>query len=104
MYYAKDHKIEVLKSASRRDAGNYYKLLKLIYNLHLKYIDEHNQSYSTISLKQLSDTIRRELPAMESINPSSIIEYQRALAKLGYLKIVLEQGEWHIYITKDLDF
>ena len=104
MYYNKAHKIEVLKSASKRNAGNYYKVLKLIYNLHTEYIAKHKQAYSTLSLKQLSEKVREEFPGMESINSYTIIDYQRTLAKLGYIRIVRENGEWHIYITQDLDF
>lgn len=104
--YNREHKRQVLIKQSQRDSGNYYKYLKALYNLFLQKANDKCRDYVTGTDVSLKDKMTAVSDCYENafVSPNIVLGYQKDLKKLGYISVKNVEGEWRIYIIRELDF
>ena len=82
--------------------GNYRKYLVNIYNFILEDSRVDNRGWSKANTRKMIEYVYGTRPdhrGYEIIN-----EWKKELKEMGYINVVKENGAWHTYITKELDF
>lgn len=95
-------KLTYLRSQKENTTGNYRKYLVRTYTYILNDSKVDNRGWSKSNLRKMYEYVYEYKP--DHMASELIVEYKNTLRDLGYIKSVNVDGEWHIYIIKELDF
>ena len=99
----REYQINILRSQKGNDHANYRKYMVNLYRYYERKIAESHTDWCISSLSEMYKIITDGCH-----NPdcsfSSMKRYVKEIHDLGYIKDVYEDGEWHSYIIKELDF
>lgn len=98
----KQQKLAYLRSQKEHTTGNYRKYLVRTYEYIANDCKIDNRGWSKQNLRDMVNYIYENDP--DHMGVELAIEYKRTLKDLGYIRNVKEDGEWHTYIIKELDF
>ncbi|NRT34128.1 hypothetical protein BJV38_003286 [Clostridium beijerinckii] len=95
-------KLDYLRDQKENPTGNYRKYLVRTYEYILNKSKENNTEWAKTNLREMIDYVYEESP--DHMANELVVNYQKDLKNLGYIKKLKEDGEWHVYIIKELDF
>lgn len=98
----KEKKLRYLREQKENPTGNYRKYLVRTYEYILNDSKVDNNRWSKANLRKMVDYVYEGYPDHMAID--LIVEYKNTLRDLGYIRSKKENGEWHTYIIKELDF
>lgn len=98
----RDKKLKYLRDQKENPTGNYRKYLVRVYEYILNDSKVDNRGWSKTILNKMIDYVYEGNP--DHMARELIVEYKNTLRDLGYIRSVRQDGEWHTYIIKELDF
>ena len=97
-----EKKLTYLRAQKENPTGNYRKFLVNVYNYILEDSMKDNRGWSKANTREMMNYVYEGSP--DHMGYELINEWKKELKEMGYIKFVKENGEWHTYIVKELDF
>ncbi|NSB45429.1 hypothetical protein B0P06_005200 [Clostridium saccharoperbutylacetonicum] len=94
--------LDYLRAQKENPTGNYRKYLVRSYEYILNKSKENNTELAKTNLREMIDYVYEGSP--DHMGNELVVNYQKDLKNLGYIKKLKENGEWRVYIIKELDF
>ncbi|MCM0648649.1 hypothetical protein NBE98_09710 [Clostridium swellfunianum] len=98
----KEKKLKYLREQKENPTGNYRKYLVRTYGYIQNDSKVDNRGWSKTTLRKMMNYVYEGNP--DHMANELVVEYKNTLRDLGYIKNIKENGEWHTYIIKELDF
>lgn len=98
----KKNKLNYLRKQKENPTGNYRKYLVRTYEYILDDSKIDNRGWSKTTLNKMVNYVYEGAP--DHMARELVVEYKNTLRDLGYIRNIKENGEWHTYIIKELDF
>lgn len=96
------NKLKYLREQRDNPTGNYRKYLVNIYYFILEDSKIDNRGWSKANTREMIESVYGPRP--DHMGYEMINEWKKELKEMGYIKFVKEEGKWHTYIIKELDF
>ncbi|WP_286909649.1 hypothetical protein [Clostridium sp. UBA1652] len=97
-----EKKLIYLREQKENPTGNYRKYLVRTYMYILEDSKVDNRGWSKTTLNKMVEYVYEDNP--DHMAREMVVEYKNTLRDLGYIRNAKEDGEWHTYIIKELDF
>lgn len=98
----KKQKLAYLRAQRDNPTGNYRKYLVRLYEYVKEDSKVDNRGWSKAETRKMLDYVYEGRP--DHMGYELLNDYKKVLKELGYIKFRKENDEWHLYITKELDF
>ncbi|MBR1421897.1 MAG: hypothetical protein IJ571_00445 [Ruminococcus sp.] len=95
--------VEYLRTQADMPKANYRQYLVNVYNYYDDKIKQGNGQWCISSYSEIFSIITKDCHNPDC-SYSAMKRYVKEMHDRGYIKDVFEDGEWHSYIVKELDF
>lgn len=98
----RENKLNYLREQKLNPTGNYRKYLVNLYNYYREKANENNCDWCISKFSEMISAAYEENP--DHMAYSQVRDYSKTLSELGYIQKKNVNGQWRVYILKELDF